>query len=185
MAKVKLTSSVEQIQGKIDRFVYRNRNGHTQVFPYEKREDHPTPAQTSHRQRFRDAQAYAKKVLADPLKRDGYRKLGVARGCPPNALLVANFMNPPVIEQVELTAYRGRAGDLIRVVATDAIEVVDVTIAVRDADAALLETGAATKDHDLWVYRSTTSPADPASILIEVTARNRAGAKVTATYPTS
>ena len=181
MAKVKLNSSLSQLQGKVDQWVYRERDGKTQVFPYQKHEDRPSPAQTEHRQRFRDAQAYAKKVLADPLMSLRYRELAVERGCPANAILLGNFFTPPVIEQVDLSAYRGMAGDAIRVLAKDAIEVVSVTVAVRDADAALLETGAATKDHDLWIYRSTTAVANAASARIEVTAQNRAGAKVTKT----
>ena len=185
MAKVELNSSLSQLHGKVDQWVYREREGKTQVFPYQKQEDRPTPAQSSNRQRFRDAHAYAKRVLADPLKSVTYRKLAAERGCPPNAILVANFFNPPVIEQVDLSAYRGVAGGLIRVLATDAIEVVSVTVALRDADAALLETGAASKDHDLWIYRSTTAIADAASVLIEVTAQNRAGAKVSKAYPVS
>lgn len=179
MAKVELNSSLSQLHGKVDQWVYRERDGKTQVFPYQKQEDSPTPAQSGNRQRFRAAHAYAKSVLADPLKSIRYRKLAAERGCPPNAILVGNFLTPPVVEHVDLSAYHGVAGDMIRVLAADAIEVVSVTVAVRDADAALLETGPATKDHDLWAYRCTTSPADPASTLIEITAQNRAGAKVT------
>jgi len=185
MAKVKLNPSLAQVQGKVDQWVYRERDGKTQVFPYQKHPDRPTPAQTGHRQRFRDAQIYAKKILADPLLSLRYRELAVERGCPANAILIGNFLTPPVIEQVDLSAYRGVAGDAIRVLAKDAVEVVGVTVAVRDADAALLETGSATKDHDLWIYRSTTAIADAASVLIEVTAQNRAGAKVSKAYPVS
>jgi hypothetical protein len=185
MAKVEFNSSVSQVHGKVDRWVYRERDGRAQVFPYQKQKDRPTPAQLGQRQRFRDAQAYAKSVLADPLKSLSYRKLAAERGGPANAILVANFYNPPVIEQVDLSAYRGQAGDLIRVLATDAIEVAGVTITIRDAGAAILETGAATKDHSVWVYRSTTSPTNPASAQIEVIARNFAGAKVTASYPSA
>jgi len=185
MVKVELNSSLSQLHGKVDHWVYREREGNTQVFPYQKQENSPTPAQSSNRQRFRDAHAYAKRVLADPLKSVTYRKLAAERGCPPNAILVGNFLTPPVIEQVDLSAYRGAAGDVIRVLATDAIEVLSVTVAVRDADAAIIETGAATKDHDLWIYRSTTSSAEPAAVMIEVTAQNRAGARVAPTYPTS
>ena len=185
MAKVELNSALSQLHGKVDQWVYRERDGKTQVFPYQKQQDNPTPAQTAHRQRFRDAQVYAAAVLADPLLGLRYRQLAAERGCPPNALLVGNFFTPPVIEQVELSAYRGQIGDQIRVLATDAIEVVGVTVALRDADAKLLETGAATKHHDLWIYRSTTAPADPAVVTIEVTAQNRAGAKVTKAYPST
>ena len=185
MAKVKFSPSLAEVQGKIDQWVYRRLNGQALVAPYQKREDNPSPAQAAHRQRFRDAQAYAQSVLADPLKCLAYRKLAAARGCPPNAILVSNFFTPPVIEEVDLSAYHGQVGGMIRACATDDIEVVSVTVAVRAADAAMLETGTATKDHDLWVYRSTTAIADTESVTIEVTAQNRAGAKATKAYPIS
>src|SRR5262245_38847429 len=101
MAKVTFDSSIRGIRGKIDRLVYREQPGQTIVMPLAEREDDPSPAQLDHRSRFRAAQAYAATVLADPLKRACYRRLGLARKCPPNALLVSNFLNPPTIEQVD------------------------------------------------------------------------------------
>ena len=183
MAKVEFDSSITRIRGKIGRMVYREQHGQTVIVAHRSRADRPSAAQTDRRQRFRDAQAYAAAVLADPLKRECYRKLAAERKCPPNALLIANFLNPPAIEQVDLTAYQGRAGDIIRVLATDAIEVVNVTLTVRGAGDAVLEAGSAVKDHDLWVYGCTATASEDAPVTIEITAQNRAGTKATATFP--
>lgn len=183
MAKVTFDSSLAGIRGKLDGFVYREHYGQTVVMPHVSRDDKPSTAQLDRRERFRAAQAYAAAVLSDPLKRDCYRKLALARKCPPNALLVSNFLNPPVIEQADFSAYQGRPDDVIRVVATDAIEVIGVTVGLRSADGTLVEIGSALRDHDIWVYRCTRAhPAPLPSLRFEVTAQNRADAKVMRTF---
>ena len=180
MAKVTFDSAIAGIRGKVDRFVYREHYGRTVVMPHVPRADKPSQAQRDHRERFQAAQAYAAAVLADPLIRDGYRQLALTRKCPPNALLVANFLNPPVIERTDFSAYQGQLGDLIRVVATDAIEVVGVTVRVHGADGALVETLPALKHHGLWICRCTRAhPAPLNGLRFVVTAQNRADAQAT------
>lgn len=183
MAKVTLNKAIGGIRGKVDGFVYRDHYGQTVVMPHAVREDKPSAAQLDHRSRFRAAQAYAKAVLADPLKRDCYCRLGLARKCPPNALLVSNFLNPPTIDQVDFSAYQGRMDDVIRVLASDAIEVLRVSMVVLGSDGATLESGPATKDHDLWVYRCTTAHSGQRPLRLEITAENRAGTKVLQAIP--
>jgi hypothetical protein len=185
MAKIELNAAVGAIRGKMDGWVYRQHRGQTVVQPHrilEKGE--PTAAQHTQRERFRAAQAYAAEVLANPLRRQEYQKLGVERKRPPNALLVANFLTPPVIEQVEFSGYAGGQGEPIWIVASDAIEVVDVTIAIRGADDVVIESGPAAKDHGVWVYRTTTTIPANAPRQIEVTARNRARTEAKRTVET-
>ena len=162
----------------MDGWVYRQHRGQTVVQPHRVREQgEPTAAQFNQRERFRAAQAYAAEVLANPLHRLEYQKLGVDRKRPPNTLLVANFLTPPVIEQVELSGYSGGRGEPIWIVATDAIEVVDVTVSIRGADGAVIESGPAVKEHGVWRYRTTTAIPAHTARPIEVTARNRARAE--------
>jgi hypothetical protein len=182
MAKVTFSPSIDGIRGKLGRFVYRAQNGQTVVAAHYARKDKPTAAQLDRRARFKRAHSYAKEVLADPLKRDCYRKLAASRNCPPNALLISNFLNPPTIDTVDFSAYHGAQDSLIRVLATDAIEVVGVSVVVRGAAHETLESGAARKDHDVWVYRCTTSHASRAPVSVEITAENRAGAKSTRAF---
>src|SRR6476660_3556884 len=115
MAKVTLSPSLAGIRGRVDSFVYRQQNGQTVVLPHTVPKDRPTKAQKANRNRFSEAKDYAKIVLADPLRRERYRRLAVERKCPSNALLIANFLNPPTIELVELSGFRGRTGDQIRI----------------------------------------------------------------------
>ena len=124
---------------------------------------------------------YAKRVLADPLQRELYQQLGAARKQPPNALLISNFLHPPTVDRIELVGYRGQPGDPIKVLATDDIEVVSVTVAIRAAGGAPVETGPATKVHGVWVYTATTRAPEGRSLVIEATATDRPGNKATQT----
>jgi hypothetical protein len=184
MAKVELNSAIGTLSGKVDGWVYRTQNGRTVVTaPPPPKDDLPTEAQQKGRERFRAAQAYAAGVLADPVLRRVYQKLGVERKRPPNALLISNFMTPPVIELVDVAEYSGRAGERIQVVATDAIEVVEVTIRIRRVAGEVVESGSAVKDHGVWRYRATASVPVGADWQIDVVARNRAKAEVIQTTP--
>ena len=176
MAKAILNSSLAGISGRVSSFVYRQQNGQTVIVPHTVRKDRPSKSQKTNRNRFSEAKDYAKAVLADPLRRACYRRLAAERKCPSNALLIANFLNPPTIELVELSDYQGRAGDQIRVVAQDPIEVVSVTVTLRLASTGkVLESGVATRDHDVWVYRCSAAAANVHEVRVEIAATNRAG----------
>lgn len=176
MAKAILNSTLAGISGRVSSFVYRQQNGQTVILPHTVRKDRPSKAQKTNRNRFSEAKDYAKAVLADPLRRERYRRLAAQRKCPSNALLIANFLNPPTIELVELSEYRGRVGDRIRILAEDPIEVVSVTVTLRAASTGkVLESGSATRDHDVWVYRCTAAAENLREVRIEITAANRAG----------
>lgn len=179
MAKVEFHSSIAGIRGRMGRLIYREQHGKTVVlgdYTEDARRRKPSAAQSAGRERFKAAQAYAARVMSDPLKRECYRQLAAARKTPLNALLIANFLTPPVVAQVDLSEYHGQRGDSVRVLATDPIEVVGVNVTARKLDGSLVESGAAVKDHDLWIYRCTTALGGVASKL-EITALNRAGAK--------
>lgn len=178
MAKAVLNPTLAGIRGRVDSFIYRQQNGQTVIAPHTVRKDRPSRAQKQSRSRFSEAKEYAKAVLADPLRRECYRRLARERKCPSNALLIANFLTPPTIEVVALEGYQGHAGDIVRVVALDPIEVVSVTVTLRSiASGAVVESGAATRDHDVWVYRCTATVANARDVRVEIAAANRAGAQ--------
>jgi hypothetical protein len=178
MAKVKLNETLGSLKGKIDGWVYRQQHGQTIVTRYRApRATKQSAAQKQTRVRFQAAQAYAAEVLADPLQRLVYQKLGADRKRPPNALLVSNFLTPPVIEKIEASTYEGRAGGIIKIVAFDPIEVTAVTVAIRGSDGAQIESGDAEHEHGVWSYRTTANALAATTLQIEVTARNRARAE--------
>lgn len=182
MAHIELSGAVGKLTGKLDGWLYRQVNGRTVVQRHRgPAREGPSAAQQNQRERFRAAQQYAAEVLAHPLRRLAYQKLGRARQRPPNALLVSNFLNPPVLEMIELNGYEGGAGHLIEIVALDAIAVAEVTVRILTAAGALVEAGRAVPDHDLWTYRTTQRVPAGTSWRVEVSARNRARAEAVAT----
>lgn len=175
MAKIELNDHVSRVSGKIDGWVYRNLNGRVVAHAYHPPEkDEPSAAQLDHRERFRAAQAYAAEILAHPLRRAVYLKLGAERKRPINALLVSNFLTPPEIETIELADYTGRAGQRIEVLATDLVAVAGVTVEIRTKDGTVIESGPATDEHGVWTYRTTKNVPAKSDWEVEVTARNRA-----------
>ena len=193
MAKIELNESLGTIRGKIDGWVYRNLHGQVVAHAYRApKPAGPSVRQAGARDRFRAAQAYAAEVMAHPLRRAVYLKLGAVRKCPVNALLVSNFLTPPSIDTIVLT--RDTADDIgtIEIVATDPVEVTAVTVRVLDDEGHAIEAGAATKDNGIWIYRLTKAggEAKPEGAgsktvggewSIEVTARNPAQATATRT----
>ena len=178
MAKVELNRELGGLRGKIDGWVYRQQAGQTIVARYQApRKGKQSVAQKRTRTRFQAAQAYAAEVLADPLQRLVYQKMGADRKQPPNALLVSNFLTPPVIERIDAAAYHGRTGGIIRIVALDPIEVTAVAVTLRGPDGAQIESGQAGHVHGVWTYRATVDAPANTLLQIEVSARNRADAE--------
>ena len=176
MAKIELHDTLRNLTGMIDGWVYRNLNGRVVAHAYKAaKSTKATSAQLARRKRFRAAQAYAAEILAHPLRRAVYQKLGAERKCPMNALLVSNFLTPPTIEVVEVSAYHGGAGQLIEIVATDPVAVTDVSVTIRNATGTVVEQGAAINEHGVWGYRTTATLPAKSAYEIEISARNRAG----------
>ena len=87
-------------------------------------------------------------------------------------LAKSDFRLPPKIGDVDLSTYRGNAGDVIRVVATDDFEVKEVLLVVRRLSGVLIEQGAAVLENGAWSYRAQTqvpaarrSPSRPSRLI--------------------
>jgi hypothetical protein len=70
---------------------------------------------------------------------------------------VADFFNAPNIQEIDISAYTGQVGSLIRVRATDDFNVADVFVHITNADGSLVEEGAALLQSNGvdWVYTAT------------------------------
>src|SRR6266567_2375323 len=75
MAKVEFENAIAGFRGKLGPLIYRKQHGQTVVLPAFTTKKKWTAAQRTTHARFREAQAYAAQVLADPLKRERYRQL--------------------------------------------------------------------------------------------------------------
>ena len=111
-------------------------------------------AQKENRKRFRDAMAYSRKTLADPERRMFYRKRAKGMQTVWN-VAVADYMKKPEIREVDLSKYRGKKGDTIRVKAHDNYSVAAVIVTILNAQGFELESGLAVNSlrEGCWIYK--------------------------------
>ncbi len=180
MAKIKLNPIVEEVSGKFGNIVFRQTGDRTILT---RRPDfsglQPTDVQSAQRERFRQAVAYGKVVIADEASRKVYENAAQDKGLSVFALSVADFLNAPSIDQVDLSHYGGKTGDPITVTTHDDFEVVAVHVALTGADSAAIEEGEAVQQAGTlnWVYTATANVPANTSVRIDVTASDRPGTK--------
>ena len=66
-----------------------------------------TENQVAYRERFREAVAYGRSVMADAEMLAIYKQVSERKDIPVFALTVADFFNAPTINDVDLLAYTG------------------------------------------------------------------------------
>ena len=94
MAKVKLNPILVELHGKVGDMVFRRtRNGGVSLI---RKADMSkvkwSPAQVANRQRFREAAAYAKQLLADPQVRAVYEELAAQQGKRASEVAVSEYL---------------------------------------------------------------------------------------------
>lgn len=187
MGRMKFDPLVKRVRGRVGNYVFRKSGGRTIISAVPDHEPGPpTPAQEAARQKFREASAYADRVLDDPALRAGYEQLARERKTFPRSVAMGDFLHRPEVKSIELADYTGKAGDKIAVVAEDDVEVVAVRVTIRDAaTSAVLEEGPATLLHEVWLYTATTALAAGQAVTIAAQATDRPGHAGTAeaAYP--
>ena len=118
-----------------------------------------TTAQLARQALFREAAAYARAARHNPV----YARL--ALGTPRNAynLAISDWLHPPEILAMDLAAWDGQAGQIIRVKACDDVLVTGLTVAIIDIWGSVLERGPATQVSELWWEYTTRSAAGPSA----------------------
>ena len=177
MADIKLNPLIEQAHGKMGGVVFKKYQDRTIIAEKAQPKQPNTPAQQATKQNFRLAALYGKTVMANPETKAGYAAAAAAKKVPVFSLIVADFLNPPVVDQIDLSAYTGKTGDLIKVWAHDEYKVTGVQIIIRDNNGTTLEQGAAVlSDTDgSWDYTATTNLSADEHVAIEVDASNLPG----------
>lgn len=179
MAKVELNQLFQQqLRGELNGLIfYPGKDGEIIVRPKGKRARPISERQLAHHQRFRLAASYANQVKLDPVLAEEYRRL-----CAPHIgvyqAALRDFLIPPVIQRIDLQAFRGGAGEPIEITATDDCRVTRVEVLIRNkSNGTIVEQGAAAPSmvHNHWKYSvSNAIPAETA-IVVEVTAFDRPG----------
>src|SRR4051794_19469629 len=188
MAKVTLNPVIEAIQGKVGDLVFKRWEGEEIVGRMPDRTGIvPSPSQLAQQDKFRLAALYGKSVMADPESRTLYADIGQRRGIPAFAMSVADFLNAPAVDEVDLSSYSGKIGEVIHVRASDDVEVKGVTVTIRAQGGAVLEEGVAVfaSGSNSWAYTTTTTLAVGEPVSIEVSATDRPGHKTLKTQPRS
>jgi hypothetical protein len=132
-----------------------------------------TDKQLATQQKFTEASSYAKQTLADPANKAMYTA-GIS-GTKYTAHMVAmsDYLNAPVVSDIDLSSYKGAVGDSISIKATDDFKVTTVKVVILSAAGAQLESGIAVQDAIAklqWKYTVTAANATLAGTKVQATA---------------
>ena len=138
--------------------------------------------------RFRRANRYASKVMSDPRARACYEMAAQRKEMSVLRIIVADYLYPPIVDQIDLSWYDGQPDSWIAIRATDDFEVVRVDVVISTTTGDPVENGAAMcsdADPNWWFYAARTMLPAGTHARVEVTARDRPGNKTTRTENTS
>lgn len=171
MAKVMNNLVIHGLSGMLGKqvVVRRQKNGqYTLAAAPKRRSKALTDSQKEHQERFRQAILYAKAAQKTP----EYVEAAKTRGQSGYNVAVADFLHPPEIHNIDLTAYKGAAGERIFITAVDDIKVKTVGVLIATDDGVFVEKGSAVpseKDPHQWYYTTTaTAPSSAVKIVVDV-----------------
>ena len=103
-----------------------------------------TEAQQNHQEAFREASAYARSAKGNE------KYAALAHGTPMSSynVAMADWFHTPEILEIDVSAWHGTAGQVIRVKATDDVQVTQVNVVISDGTGAVLEQGQAVEADD-------------------------------------
>ncbi len=168
MAKIRKMSALGRLSGKIGELVIRNTKGGNQIVTQRqvKSEKPRSPKQLANQKRFDLATWHAKRTCRDrPEDWKVYQRLAEGTDRSAHNIAISDYMKPPVIGDIDVSGYRGRKDDIIRITAKDNVKVARVMVRLlrhkgeegmegKSANQRLIEGGAAkpTKEDEIWCY---------------------------------
>jgi hypothetical protein len=169
------------IKGKIGHLYIAEHNGKLVVKTCPHREPaEPTQAERHVRDQLQVGNRYWAQVKNDPNLKKAYTDAAPAKKKRAVDLAKADAMKPPVVQDIDLSGYRGDPNGIARVKAEDDFEVVQVHLRILELDGTVIEEGDAAMDPEAetWVYSVKTAQPPGKAVVFEVTARDRPGNKV-------
>jgi hypothetical protein len=176
MAKIENNLIIHGLSGMLGKqvVVRRMKNGHYVLAakPAHRLRE-ATDAQKQQREKFRQAVLYAKgaKGTAE------YRDAAELRCISAFNVAIADFLHPPEIQKIDISAYRGAIDEPIRITAVDDVKVKTVRVMIVNGDGTLVEKGTAvsiSENANEWLY-TTTCAAGSSSVKIVVDVVDVAG----------
>lgn len=136
----------------------------------------PTPDQEKVNSRFRQAIDYARWQMSIPEEKADYQSRVTEKIRSAHVVAMTDFLTAPVVEDISISQYKGVAGDIIRIVATDDFRVTKVLVSILAADGTELESGDAVQHPaKYWVYATTVANPQMPGTVIKVIAFDKPG----------
>ena len=160
MAKQKNNVVTHGLSGKVgELLIFRRTSTGTVVAKRPEVSNKVSEAQRAQRRRFQRAVVYGKATLADPVLGEGYTAAAQRKKRQPFNVAVADFLHAPDIELIDVSAYHGQPGDVIRIEATDDFAVKEVKVVISNPDGSLVEEGLAQPGAMTfeWIYTATAA----------------------------
>ncbi|MGB8194769.1 MAG: hypothetical protein WCF67_22740 [Chitinophagaceae bacterium] len=175
MAESRNNVIIQGLSGKFgESVVFRQIGGKTFASePPGPRTKEGTPGMKAQRSRFQQATVYGKYMMTDPSSKAAYKAVA-PEGKTAYNMAVADFLLGPDINEIDLSAYTGRAGDIIRIQVTDDFNVASVTVAIQNEEGTMQEEGDAVRDANPldWFYTATSDNLSLYGDKITITARD-------------
>jgi hypothetical protein len=178
MAKSKNNVVTYGLSGKVgDLLIFRQVDGQTIVSSVPKSSKTVSEGQKKQMKRFQRATVYGKSVVDDPQLKELYDAAAKKKkGMTAYNVAVADFLHAPDIEDIDLSAYTGAAGDEIRILASDDFAVKSVHVSISNVDGALIEEGYAEQSTgNLWIYVASKDNDNTAGDRIVISASDIPG----------
>jgi hypothetical protein len=125
-------------------------------------------AQKQQQAKFKQAILYARGAKNLP----EYEAAAKARGISTHNVAVADFLHPPEIQAIDLSAYHGAVGQTIGITAVDDVKVNTVGVLITTDDGKVVERGAAVvtaTDATRWTYTATAAaPSQAVKVVVDV-----------------
>jgi hypothetical protein len=174
MAKVKGNLMMARLSGSLgDQFIIkRDRGGRTIICkkPTFQEDREFSPAQLARQQAFREAAAYARTQKLNPL----YIEKAQGTGKCSYNVAIGDYLHPPEILEIDLSAWVNGSSGTIRVRAQDDVKVEGMKVTISDETGTLLEEGQAQNIGALWwEFHTAQVPAN--TLRVTVAARDLPG----------
>jgi hypothetical protein len=148
------------LSGKVGNMVvFRQYAGETVVSKMPVKSNKVTLSQAEQRVHFQRATVYAKAAIYDSITGEMYEAVArKKKGISAYNVAVADFYHAPDIETLDFSAYRGMAGDKIRIIVSDDFAVKSVHVKISRTDGMTVEEGQASREPgNLWIYVATSN----------------------------
>jgi hypothetical protein len=178
MTEVDLHETLNGYRGAIGKLVFRRFKGRIIVSRKGTISKPPSEAQKVRRAHFKEAVAFGKSAMTDPVLSAFYGPLAKQKETSIYALAHQDFLKAPTIRPLDLSGYKGQVGDVIEIWANDNVGVADLNVTIVAQDGTLIESGKAVEMGDesgRWNYVATKPVSRGADVFIEVKAVDHAG----------